>query len=212
MDLGDLPEVPRLDAADRLFVPGSPPGDWRGVACVNFGSPEIGYVEGFLRAADLAVQHVLKTGNDQDYLVYPIVFCYRQHLELRIKGLLLDACCLLGESLPSKELMGKHKLMPIWRMLCPLLDRIFDNASELMIVGDRLQEFEDLDPDSFAFRYATSKAGKSLLPKDLEQVNLENLRDTMQKIADMLDAADTGVKVYLDNKAEAAIYRREYES
>jgi len=74
------------------------------VACLNFGHPEIGYVNGFRMIADLAVQHVLDTGNDQDYLVYPIVFSYRQYLELRIKGLLGDASQLLDAADPPSQL------------------------------------------------------------------------------------------------------------
>jgi hypothetical protein len=57
-------------------------------------------VQGFRLAADLAVEHVVTTGNDQDSLVYPVVFGYRQYLELRLKGLLRDASRLLDEQEP----------------------------------------------------------------------------------------------------------------
>lgn len=129
-NLFGVPEVPELDPLDRLFVPTAEPKDRMSVACLNFGHPEIGYVNGFRMIADLAVQHVLDTGNDQDYLVYPIVFSYRQYLELRIKGLLGDASQLLDAADPPSQLMGSHRLVPLWDILQPLLLRVFPDAAE----------------------------------------------------------------------------------
>lgn len=66
-----------------------------------------------------------------------------------------------------------------------------------------------LDPDSFAFRYATSKRGDLSLPTDVRQINLVGLQKVMEKIAYTLDGANTGVDVYLDDKAEMAEYQAE---
>lgn len=72
--------------------------DWKNNACLNFTSdPTHGYIEGYKRAADLLVAHVMEKGKDQDYLVYPITFLYRQHLELRIKEIIADGRNLLDE-------------------------------------------------------------------------------------------------------------------
>lgn len=201
-----LPEVATLESGDRLFKVADGDG-WMGNACLNFGDSEIGYVGGFRQAADLAVEHALSTGHDQDYLVYPIVFGYRQYLELRLKGLVRDASRLLDEADPSPKLMGGHRLSPLWAVVRPLLDRIFSGGSDqLDRIGDRVNEFEAMDPDSFAFRYATTKRGTPSLPVDLRHIDLANMRSVMEKIASALDGADTGIGVYLDDKAE----RREY--
>jgi hypothetical protein len=201
-------EVPTLEADDRLFTS---TGDvWRANACLNFGDPEVGYVGGFKMASDRLVEHVASTGNDQDFLVYPIVFAYRQYLELRLKGVLRDASLLLGEPAPDPKLMGRHGLLPLWTKLRPLIERVFlDDSLQLDLIGDRLAEFEAIDPDSFAFRYATSKRGDLSLPTDLRQVNLVGLQKVVEKIASTLDGADTGVDVYLDAKAEMAEYHAE---
>jgi hypothetical protein len=205
MNGGDVRDIDGLQAEERLFVASD--DDWMNNACVNFGYPEEGYVGGFLRAADLAVEHVISTGTDQDYLVYPIVFGYRQYLELRLKGLLRDASNLLNEPAPSDRLMGKHKLIPLWRELRPLLDRVFSAESDqLDLIGGRIEEFSEMDPDSYTFRYATTKIGTLSLPEDLRHINLAHLRTVMAKIALMLDGADVGISVYLENKADMLEY------
>jgi hypothetical protein len=63
--LDDQEQLEPLFAADE--------SNWNSNACLNLGNPDIGYVHGFKKAADLAVEYVGLTGADQDYLVYPIV-------------------------------------------------------------------------------------------------------------------------------------------
>lgn len=45
------------------------------------------YAMGYKRAGDILVQYVADNDWDQDFLVYPITFLYRQYLELRLKEL-----------------------------------------------------------------------------------------------------------------------------
>jgi hypothetical protein len=60
------------------------PPDWHNVACVNWSRDDWpGYIEGFRRAARYLVLQVDKTGRDQDFLVFPILFLYRHHLVSR---------------------------------------------------------------------------------------------------------------------------------
>jgi hypothetical protein len=63
---------------DNLFEIAS--GNWRATADVQalWGSPATLYATGYRQAAELLVKHVLATGFDQDSLVYPILFLYRQ--------------------------------------------------------------------------------------------------------------------------------------
>jgi hypothetical protein len=57
------------------------------VACLNFthDEPWIAYAEGFKRLADVGVAHIEETGHGHDFLVYPIVYAYRHHIELSLK-------------------------------------------------------------------------------------------------------------------------------
>ncbi|HHS8916416.1 TPA: hypothetical protein ACTVMT_005267, partial [Escherichia coli] len=46
------------------------------------------YTEGYRRAADILINHIDESGRDQDFLVYPVLFLYRHHLELLIKQII----------------------------------------------------------------------------------------------------------------------------
>lgn len=200
-----LPEATQLEAQDRLFV--SHDDEPMATACLNFGLGEYGYVTGFRIAADLAVDYVVAEHESQDCLVFPVVFGYRQYLELRTKELLRDACSLLDLPAPDLPLMRHHRLGPIWSMLQPLLVVIFDNYSgQFEHIGRRFEEFDTLDPGSYAFRYATTNQGHPSLPEDLKWISLTNLRDMIAKIAATLDELDMGLGIHLDHKAEYRSY------
>lgn len=74
-------------------------GDWWNNAMLN---PSAGdwwvYSEGYARGAEILVWHAVKSHKDLNFLVYPIVFLYRHHLELALKGLVRSANDLLGKS------------------------------------------------------------------------------------------------------------------
>lgn len=203
----NLFEVPTLEVGDRLFLPS---GDGRmSVACLNFGDTRIGYVRGFKMASDLLVKHVLFTREDQDYLVYPIVFGYRHYLELRLKDLLRDASRLLDAPEPAPAVLNDHRLLPLWDALRPLLDQIFGQSVVMDHIRDCIREFHEIDPRSFAFGYSTTTQDMPSLPADLRAINLANLLRTMEKIGSTLDGCDTGISEYLDGKAESDRCRAE---
>ncbi|HID3427534.1 TPA: hypothetical protein ACXE0P_002231 [Klebsiella pneumoniae] len=55
--------------------------DWHNNACLNY-MPDHGtaYTEGYRRAADILIKHIDESGRDQDFLVYPVLFLYRHHM------------------------------------------------------------------------------------------------------------------------------------
>lgn len=194
---------------DRLFVPADP-DDPMATACLNFGFAEDGYAIGYRRAAERLVEHVVQSHEDQDTLVYPVVFCYRQYIELRTKSLLVQSSRLLGRSDPDPRLLTRHELTPIWEALEPLLVEVFsDGRGQYGHIGRCVAEFADLDRRSFTFRYPTTTGGEPSLPAGLFHISLTNLRAVMDKVADALEALDTGVSTYLDQQAEYRSYYAE---
>ena len=202
-------EVPTLSEDDRLFV-AHDETRWA-TACLNFGYPEHGYINGYRKAADLAVDHVVATDWDQDYLVFPVVFNYRQYLELRTKELLVGATRLLGRAAPDEKMLGGHLLLAVWNALAPLLHEVFGPDPQIALIGARLAEFEALDPKSMNFRYATDKKGGLSLPSDLRWLSLTNIRSTIEKMANSLDGWDMGLDHYLDQQREQREFQAEME-
>jgi hypothetical protein len=64
--------------------------DWKNNACLRNGD-EYAYREGYRKGAQILVRAVEETQSDQDFLVYPIVFLYRHHIELALKRVIKRA-------------------------------------------------------------------------------------------------------------------------
>ena len=122
------------------------------------------YAASFHRAGRALVQQLAEANGYRDTDACPIIFLYRQALELYIKGTLVSGERLLmlkGEALPiDKRLLGKHCLSPLvpgmaavcraagWQWATDVPN--FKSESEFRCY---LQALEAVDPLSFAFRY-----------------------------------------------------------
>jgi hypothetical protein len=56
------------------------------------------YREGYRRGAGQLAKYVCDEGRDQDFLVFPIVYLYRHHVELALKGILQQLAELAGRN------------------------------------------------------------------------------------------------------------------
>ena len=169
------------------------------VACLNFSHDQwIGYVEGFKRLADVGVAHLEEDGHGHDYLVYPIVFAYRHHIELALKVIIRDASALLNE---DRDRARTHKLLPLWEMAEPLLRRIADDGDTYVAVRDCLRRFDELDPSSESFRYPITSAGDAVLP-GVYNLDLCQVRAVVARLSTFLDCVMTDLAVNLDTKRE----------
>jgi hypothetical protein len=179
-----------------LLGPGEP---WIMNACLNFQADmTIGYVEGYRKAAERLIDCVEEAQRDQDYLVYPILFLYRHHLELRLKEL-LDLQKNLG--IRDHSAAHMHKLSQLWKE-CELgLKRIEGAIGEedwYLSVTHCIGQIEAIDPASDAFRYSKRRDG-SKSASTLKQVNLATLRITMESILDWLDGASIALRHHQSN-------------
>ena len=218
MDDSLTPEPPRKD--DVLFQDGLE--DWWNNACLNViaGGDEHGYTEGYRRGARLLVEHVMEHQRDQDYLVYPIIFLYRHHVELALKNIISHMPYVLDQKLTEAEEkhLGKHRLDLLWQNLKPKLDAMAGAAGWSRLPADDLEGIDSyirqltaLDPDSFSFRYTRSKKGAPSLPSELKRINLRHFAELLERLADYLDTLDSAVTVLEEGKQEMeAAYRDTY--
>lgn len=199
------------DWVERLLAPVGAPkkGDraFRGAedgwynACVNWspGNWDL-YATGYKKGADHLVAHILATHSSLDTLVYPIVFLYRQYLELRLKQLWEEGSRLLNRS--SGPLLS-HRLDEIWKNVRPIIEEVFegDESSPLDALTELFEEFREIDPKSDGFRYPFDRQGNTTLP-GIKHVNLRHLSEVIDRMANVLDGASMGISTYLDQKAE----------
>ncbi len=105
----DEPKI--LQKEDKLFQTGND-GNWWHNAHLDFYHINWNlYALGYKDAADILVQFVLKAPGQQDMLVYPIVFLYRQYIELRLKEIIKK-----GEALLStfNDIPFGHNIYDLW--------------------------------------------------------------------------------------------------
>ena len=188
----------------------APDPDWYLNACLHV-TPETWdtYAEGYKRAGDILVQYVIDNNRDQDFLVYPIVYLYRQYLELRLKELIFVGSRLLDQ---NAKLPTHHDLLRLWRQVRPLIEEVWPNSQTnnyLDAIEDRLEELSSVDPGSYAFRYPQDIQGSPTLV-GIRHINLRQLRDVIQGISNVLDGSSIGMGEYLKAKHEMmADYRAE---
>ena len=132
-----------------------------------------GYILGYKEAADRLVVSI--TEDHFDPLVYPIIFLYRQYLELSLKHLLKlmrDLQKAQGEFISEetqasdKELFGGHDLVKLWKKVREAIEDLWSDHEDMAANVDieaRIREFSLIDHNSQSFRYPENKKGKSTL-------------------------------------------------
>ncbi len=192
-------EPPLSRKGEQLFIEGE---DWYHNACLNYVSSDRQwdwYADGYKLAGDLLVDHAMQTRYDQDILVFPIVFNYRQYLELRLKELISASGRLLDR---DHSIPNDHDLLKLWRQVRPNLEAVWPEGQQHHeAVEEKMVEFCKFDAASFAFRYPVDTNGTPTLP-DLRRVNLRQLREVMAGIATVLDGSSIGMCEYLKSKYE----------
>jgi len=171
------------DSSNKLFKADS---DWKNNACLNFTEDRWDlYAEGYKKASDLLVTHIQINQVDQDFLVYPIVFNYRQYLELKLKDILLVAQKVFNKTF---ILPIHHDINMIWKDVREIIEQNWSDTpkKDLNQVGKLINEFSNADKISMAFRYPIDKSGDVHL-KNICHINLRNLKEHIENISTLLD-------------------------
>lgn len=165
-------------AGQQLFIEGD---DWRNNAVLGWGGfPWDTYAAGYRKAADVLVAAVEERKAPVDMVVYPLVFLYRQALELELK-LMLPLARRLADQAPRQDV--KHQLMPMWQELRRYLHQLGTPESDPQILSleSFISQLDAVDPGSFAFRYPTDKKGEVSLP-NLRHINVRHLAEIMGSV------------------------------
>jgi len=192
----ELPPPPRRD--DVLFR--SDRELWPANACMTRGE-EFAYREGYRRGAKQLVDYVCAEARDQDFLIYPIVYLYRHHVELILKRLILLTANLAEEELTEKcaKDLEQHRIDELWNDLRFLLKKakirqeygVTLEPEDVSGANSYIKQLSELDPDSQRFRYAHLQNGASSLPDDLEHINIAVFGSHMESLRSYLDGIDS---------------------
>ncbi len=197
LDGYEAPPPPRK--GDKLFR--GDLRDWKNNACLRDGD-EYAYREGYRRGAQVLIRAVEETGSDQDFLVYPIVFLYRHHIELALKRIIRQTPYLIERPLTKAEEdhLGGHRLDLLWQDFKPKTSEVTKAAGwselppeDIEGIDDYVRQVSEIDPASFSLRYAHSKKGDPSLPKDMTHINLRHFGDLMERLANYLSGLEAAM-------------------
>lgn len=176
-------------------------------ACIGWRGPDWNlYAAGYKTAADMLADHVIQKAVRQDTLVYPILFLYRQYIELSIKEIIRSGLLLLER---EGKVPQHHDLGQLWRDAEKLLTEMFpgDSVEQVQETGRIIRDFNKVDPQSDAFRYPVNKRGEQTL-QGIRYINIENVREVVERLTVILEGARMQISVHQDHKDEM---RRCYE-
>lgn len=137
------------------------------------------YVEGYF----LAARELLEGPRDQFFMLfvlYPVLFLYRHYLELELKGQMMDIGRQLNKTPP--EFSTDHDVLSLWKKLKSMLPKTHDALRNAANIERVLRDIHLIDPKSLDTRYGLRK--DLLTPSVLNplKVDLDNLRDTMDRL------------------------------
>ena len=160
-----------------------------------------GYADGYFLAAEKLTEYVVVAQREQDLLIYPICFLYRQALELQLKLILTKAALTLGR---DEDIELNHKLDRLWALAQKIICEAWPNEGthELREIDYVISEFHRVDPTSQEFRYSkTTKAKRSL--SEITHINLRVLSEKMAPVHNLLDGVIMAFDYELDCRADA---------
>ena len=172
--------------------------DWYHNACINLRWFNWDwYASGYKHAGDVLVQHVVDTRDHRDTLVFPIVFNYRQYLEVRLKELIIVGRQLSCE---APDFPTTHNLRDLWNICRPIIAESNVGATEtdLEAIDDAISQFCLADPDSYSFRYPVDVHGNPSISDATRVINLRQLRERIDALANFLDGVSMAFSACLD--------------
>jgi hypothetical protein len=155
-------------------------------------------VGGFRLNAELLAAHVRENRGARDTLIFPFVYSWRQHIELALKQVIVEAEQLYD--IDGDTPVG-HDLNELWERFRRCVqsgatEEEFSNAEH--VIG----ELHAIDPIGEAFRYGTSKDGTATVPT-IEQLSFERVGSACAALSNFLDAAATQISLELEAKHDA---------
>ena len=180
-------------AGEKLFR--SEAEYWHFNACINCYYPTLGQLaHHYKEGANTLARATAQGDATLDCVILPIVYLYRQYLELAIKDIIDTARRLEGE---GHGYPMHHNLRDLWAEATRIVRKHYgqDVPPEMDYVQPCIDEFNSHDPESFAFRYPTDKKGNANL-RGIQHISLRNLYETMGRLSSFLDciSSDLGQK------------------
>ncbi len=188
--------IPWPGDKDRAFekvTPWEPPPHWMDIFSRDKYLPNA-----YKEAADMIIDHIEKgevQGNTSIF-ISPISYLYRHSFELSLKKLIHQGIALkiLEQNDNLKEILGDHKLYPLWNKARIVLEDVWpdDDKKDLTNVERVIQQFHTVDESGQVFRYAADKNGNPI-DKQSITVNFSTMKKCCDNLFSFFEACDAGL-------------------
>ncbi|MBP8994491.1 MAG: hypothetical protein QM293_10580 [Bacteroidota bacterium] len=166
------------------------------------------YSEGYKEAGKKLWEFCIENRFYANTLIYPLVFNYRQFLELRLKELIIMGYKYLDT---EKDFSDEHSLIRLWNTyrneILPQIEQIekdiLDNVERI------ISQFNSEDPQSMTFRYPVTRGPNRKDSLNRETIDLNNFKNVIDKLIYFFDWQWDMISQFEDMKAEmiADMYR-----
>ncbi|MDB6117207.1 MAG: uncharacterized protein JWO08_988 [Verrucomicrobiaceae bacterium] len=137
---------------------------------------------GYKRAGDLLIEQAMADVVDRRNVIYPILFCYRQSIELFLKQIITDF------GTPKEKL--NHDLDTLWKQFLGIADERSNGGSEVLsAVQQIVLDMHEADKKADGFRFATDRKQNPFEFGD-RGIDLANLREVMQGVTNFFECVD----------------------
>lgn len=152
------------------------------------------YSQGYKNAArELSHNFENRGTREKDTPVFPVIFLYRQYIELELKDIIRELDLKLQNSRNDK-ILEKHRLLPLWDESINQYKKFIElNKLSLVFTAENctkerrvVNQFDQLDEESFAFRYAIDKSGKNNL-KRIDYISVNNFKENVELVVKYLE-------------------------
>lgn len=144
---------------------------YMGVGCYSFG-----YINSYKEAGDILVEKMIP-----DLLIYPIMFCYRQYLELLLKNIFMRNST--EEEYKKYVKSVSHNIFESWNYIKPILQNQISNK-KVSFIEKVIYFFNELDSSSFTFRYEYDKNMNRNI--DNKRINTKKIKKCIGKVDNIL--------------------------
>jgi len=175
-------------ASDKTFVETAP---FRGAWAASATDERLfRMIKGFHEAGDLLVFECNAEPRRALNLLFPLIFSYRQSLELRLKYLIMAYGPLTNEA-PDFRKHGLRDLFAKCRRIILFFGTAIGDADReaLDAVEARITEFDAIDPGSDAFRFAHDSKGQPI-KLGVSEIDLSNLKTVVASLHNFLECVD----------------------
>jgi len=182
----------------------------------DINSQFYGYIKGYKDSADTLVEFALSSKRIAilDTYIFPILFLYRQFIELSLKSLYLEYSeDSMADKIQTIKQVG-HNLQAMWKKVKPILmeaSDLNDEKDTVKTVEGYILQYHRFDKGSFKFRYPIDKEHNPLLQGE-ERIDIVNLKECMTELDNFFGGADGKLDFLKDCKYEQEQYLREIEA